>query len=94
MLHKIEELERRFDELESFLADPSVLGNQGMDMAIESPGIRFSFMIPVTTSSTFSGVTCGEVSAETGAARTRNKRITTAKTTHMDLFSMEHSPKR
>ncbi len=28
MLHKIEELERRFDELESFLADPSVLGNQ------------------------------------------------------------------
>ncbi len=28
MLHKIEELERRFDELESLLADPSVLGNQ------------------------------------------------------------------
>jgi len=28
MLHKIEELESRFDELESLLADPSVLGNQ------------------------------------------------------------------
>lgn len=29
MLHKIEELERRYEELESLLADPAVLGNQG-----------------------------------------------------------------
>lgn len=29
MLHKIEELERRYEELESLLADPSILGNQG-----------------------------------------------------------------
>ncbi len=28
MLHKIEELERRFEELESLLSDPAVLGNQ------------------------------------------------------------------
>jgi peptide chain release factor 1 len=28
MLHKIEELERRFEELESLLSDPNVLGNQ------------------------------------------------------------------
>jgi peptide chain release factor 1 len=29
MLHKIEELERRFEELESLLSDPDVIGNQG-----------------------------------------------------------------
>jgi peptide chain release factor 1 len=45
MLYKIEELERRYEELESLLSDPAVLGNQGEFRKLSKEHFELSALI-------------------------------------------------
>ncbi|MHC1696530.1 MAG: peptide chain release factor 1 [Geobacteraceae bacterium] len=47
MLHKIEELERRYNELESLLSDPGILGNQGEFRKLNKEHSELSALVTV-----------------------------------------------